>query len=80
MYYLTPTSWSLNGLLASQYGDINKEILVFGETKAVFAFLEDYFGFHHYQLALVAGVLIAIPLVFASLFAYFIGRLNFLHR
>ncbi|KAM4107965.1 hypothetical protein ACB094_03G008200 [Castanea mollissima] len=47
LYYLTSTSWSLNGLLASQYGDINKEILVFGETKAVFAFLEDYFGFHH---------------------------------
>ena len=55
-----------------------KEILVFGETKAVF--LEDYFGFHHHQLALAAGVLIATPLVFASLFAYFIGRLNFLHR
>ena len=57
---------------------INKEILVFGETKAVF--LEDYFGFHHHQLALAAGVLIATFLVFASLFAYFIGRLNFLHR
>ena len=60
MYYLTTTSWSLNGLLASQYGDINKEILVFGETKAVF--LEDYFGFHRHQLALAVGVLIATPL------------------
>ena len=39
---------------------INKEILVFGETKAVF--LEDYFGFHHHQLALAVGVLIATPL------------------
>jgi hypothetical protein len=80
LYYLTPTSWSLNGLLTSQYGDINKEIVVFEETKTVVAFLEDYFGFHHDRLALVAVVLIAFPLVFASLFSYFIGRLNFQRR
>ncbi|XP_062144822.1 pleiotropic drug resistance protein 3-like isoform X2 [Alnus glutinosa] len=80
MYYLTPTSWSLNGLLTSQYGDINTKIMVFGETKTVAAFLKDYFGFHHDRLALVAVVLIAFPLVFASLFAYFIGRLNYQRR
>ena len=66
MYYLTPTSWLLNGLLTSQYGDINKDIMVFGETKTVVAFLKDYFGFHHDQLSLVAIVLIAFPLVFVS--------------
>uniref|UniRef100_A0A7N2R0V3 ABC transporter domain-containing protein n=1 Tax=Quercus lobata TaxID=97700 RepID=A0A7N2R0V3_QUELO len=80
LYYLTPTSWSLNGLLTSQYGDINKDIMVFGETKTVVAFLRDYFGFHHDRLPLVAIVLIAFPLVFASLFAYFIARLNFQRR
>ncbi|XP_059437806.1 pleiotropic drug resistance protein 3-like [Corylus avellana] len=80
MYYLTPTSWSLNGLLTSQYGDINTEIMVFGETKTVAAFLKDYFGFHHDRLPLVAVLLIAFPLVFVSLFAYFIGRLNFQRR
>ncbi|KAF5463243.1 hypothetical protein F2P56_019173 [Juglans regia] len=80
LYYLTPTSWSLNGMLTSQYGDINKAIMVFGETKTVAAFLEDYFGFHHDHLAVVAVVLMAFPLVFASMFAYFVGRLNFLRR
>ena len=80
LYYLTPTSWSLNGLLNSQYGDINKDIMVFGETKTVVAFLKDYFGFQHDQLPLVAIVLIAFPLIFASLFAYFIARLNFQRR
>ncbi|KAK4595262.1 hypothetical protein RGQ29_013623 [Quercus rubra] len=80
MYYLTPTSWSLNGMLTSQYGDINKKIVVFGETKTVVAFLEDYFGFHHDQFAIVAVVLIAFPLVFASLFSYFIGQLKFQRR
>jgi phage shock protein PspC (stress-responsive transcriptional regulator) len=80
LYYLIPTSWSLNGLLTSQYGDINKDIGVFGQTKTVVAFLREYFGFHHDHLAIVAVVLIAFPIFFASLFAYFIGRLNFQRR
>ena len=80
LYYLIATSWSLNGLLTSQYGDINKDIVVFGQTKTVVAFLREYFGFHHDQLAIVAVVLIAFPIFFASLFAYFIGQLNFQRR
>ncbi|KAI9196707.1 hypothetical protein LWI28_026286 [Acer negundo] len=55
LYYLCPTSWALNGMLTSQYGDIKREILVFGETKTVAAFLEDYFGFDHNFLGVVAA-------------------------
>ncbi|KAE8685023.1 hypothetical protein F3Y22_tig00111105pilonHSYRG00988 [Hibiscus syriacus] len=33
LYYLMPTSWTLNCLLTSQYGDVNDEIMVFGEMK-----------------------------------------------
>ncbi|XP_021898918.1 LOW QUALITY PROTEIN: pleiotropic drug resistance protein 3-like [Carica papaya] len=80
LYYLAPTSWILNGLLTSQYGDIEKEILVFGETKSVAAFLEDQFGFRHNHLPITAVVLALFPLVFASLFAYCIGRLDFQRR
>ncbi|KAK9136565.1 hypothetical protein Sjap_007159 [Stephania japonica] len=79
-YYLSPTSWTINGLLASQYGDIEKEILVFGETKTVSAFLSDYFGFRQDQLGIVAIVLAAFPIAYASLFAYCIGKLNFQRR
>ncbi|MCD7449972.1 drug-responsive transcription factor pdr3 [Datura stramonium] len=79
-YYLIPTSWTLNGMLTSQYGDVDTQITVFGEKKTVAAFLRDYFGFHHNQLPIVAVVLIAYPLVFASLFAFFIGKLNFQRR
>ncbi|MBA0732637.1 hypothetical protein Gogos_016713, partial [Gossypium gossypioides] len=32
-YWMVPTSWALRGLLTSQYGDINKEIIAFGERK-----------------------------------------------
>ncbi|PHT62246.1 Pleiotropic drug resistance protein 3 [Capsicum annuum] len=79
-YYLIPTSWTLNGMLTSQYGDVDTEITVFGDKKTVAAFVRDYFGFHHDQLPIVGVVLIAHPLVFASLFAFFIGKLNFQRR
>lgn len=70
----------LNGLLASQYGDMKKEILIFGELKIVGSFLEDCYGFQQDRLGLVAFVLIAYPIVYAPLFAYFTGKLNFQRR
>ncbi|XP_022872901.1 pleiotropic drug resistance protein 3-like [Olea europaea var. sylvestris] len=79
-YYLIPTSWTLNGMLTSQYGDIEEEIMVFGESKTVSAFLRDYYGFHHSELPVVAVVSILFPILFASLFAYCIGKLNFQKR
>ncbi|KAL5849942.1 hypothetical protein ACOSQ4_007955 [Xanthoceras sorbifolium] len=69
-YWICPTSWSLDGLLTSQYEDL----------KTVSSFIQDYYGFQHDQLVLVAVVLIAFPVAFASLFAYCIGKLNFQRR
>ncbi|XP_059632028.1 pleiotropic drug resistance protein 3-like [Cornus florida] len=80
LYWICPTSWSLNGLLTSQYGDENKKILIFGEIKSISSFLQEYYGFRHDHLALVAVVLIAFPAIFAFLFAYCIGKLNFQRR
>ncbi|KDP27997.1 hypothetical protein JCGZ_19077 [Jatropha curcas] len=80
LYYICPTSWVLNGMLNSQFGDVDKEITVFGETKTVAHFLQDYYGFHHDFLGVVAALLFIFPFVFASLFAYFIGKLNFQRR
>ncbi|KAJ0079800.1 hypothetical protein Patl1_23931 [Pistacia atlantica] len=69
-YYLMPTSWTINGMLTSQHGDVQKEVLVFGKNKRVSAFLEDYFRFHHDRLAVTAIVFAVFPIAFASLFAY----------
>ncbi|XVF31519.1 hypothetical protein REPUB_Repub16aG0153000 [Reevesia pubescens] len=80
LYYLTPTSWTLNCLLTSQYGDVNDEIMVFGEAKTIASLLQDYFGFHHDNLPITAIFLICYPLIFATLFAFFITRLNFEQR
>ncbi|XP_019169567.1 PREDICTED: pleiotropic drug resistance protein 3-like isoform X1 [Ipomoea nil] len=79
-YYLIPTSWSLNCMLSSQYGDVEEEIMVFGEKKTVAAFLRDYFGYHHHQLPIVAAMLILFPLLFACLFTLCIQKLNFQRR
>ncbi|KAJ8766367.1 hypothetical protein K2173_022426 [Erythroxylum novogranatense] len=80
LYYLSPTSWAINGALTSQYGDINKKMTAFGQTTTIADFLKDYFGFHHDFLGIVASVLIIFPVITASLFAYFIGKLNFQRR
>ncbi|XAR52749.1 Xenobiotic-transporting ATPase [Bertholletia excelsa] len=79
-YYLIPTSWTLNGMLTSQYGDVDTEIMVFGERKTMPDFLRDYFGYHHNRLPIVAVVLAIYPLFLAFLFAYCIGKLNFQRR
>ncbi|KAG6580843.1 Pleiotropic drug resistance protein 3, partial [Cucurbita argyrosperma subsp. sororia] len=80
LYYMSPTSWTLNGLLTSQYGDIDKTLMGFQEKTTVSAFLREYFGFHHSQLPLVGFVLILFPLIFAFLFGFCIGNLNFQRR
>ncbi|WVZ09670.1 hypothetical protein V8G54_014200 [Vigna mungo] len=54
MYYLCPASWALNGMLTSQYGDADQEISAFEEKKTIFQFLEDYYGFHHDFLSVIA--------------------------
>ncbi|XP_043687306.1 pleiotropic drug resistance protein 3-like [Telopea speciosissima] len=79
-YYLCPTSWALNGLLTSQYGDVNKEILVFGEPQTLSSFLNGYLGYSYDRLDVVAVVLIAFPFTVACVFAYCIGKLNFQKR
>ncbi|KAL8027252.1 hypothetical protein ABFX02_14G083200 [Erythranthe guttata] len=80
LYYVAPTSWSLNGLLSSQFGDVDKEITVFGQRKTVSDFVTDYFGYDHSRLPLVGVMLILYPIFFASMFAYCNGKLNYQKR
>ncbi|XAR61468.1 Sulfate-transporting ATPase [Bertholletia excelsa] len=79
-YWMCPTAWSLKGLLTSQYGDIDKEVVVFGEYKAINAFLQSHFGYNHDNLGVVALVLFTFPIVFASVFTFSTAKLNFQRR
>ncbi|KAK8972661.1 hypothetical protein V6N11_082590 [Hibiscus sabdariffa] len=79
-YWMVPTSWTLRGLLTSQYGDTNEEIIAFGERKTIRAFLESYYGFKQKDLPLTAILLFAHPIFFASVFIYCTAKLNFQRR
>ncbi|XVF72817.1 hypothetical protein PTKIN_Ptkin12aG0151000 [Pterospermum kingtungense] len=79
-YWICPASWSLKGLLTSQYGDVKDEIIAFNEPKALNSFLDSQYGFKHQDLPIIAIVLFAFPLVFGFVFAYSIAKLNYQRR
>ncbi|KAJ8755482.1 hypothetical protein K2173_019280 [Erythroxylum novogranatense] len=76
-YWGCPVSWTLYGLIVSQYGDI-EETLESGQT--VKAFLNDYFGYKHDFLGVVAAVVLGCAVVFAFIFAFSIRAFNFQRR
>nr|KJB76621.1 hypothetical protein B456_012G097300 [Gossypium raimondii] len=80
MYYLVPTSWTLDVLLTSQFGDVNDEIVVYTQTTTIAKLLDQYFGFGNHHIMLSAVVLSSYPLIYSSLFVFFIKRLNFERR
>ena len=70
-------AWTLNGLVASQYGD-NRDKLENGQR--VEEFVKSYFGFEHDFLGVVASVVAGFSLLFAFIFAFGIKVLNFQKR
>ncbi|CAN6702599.1 unnamed protein product [Malus baccata var. baccata] len=78
--WICPLAWSLKGFLTSQYGDLEKEIVVRGEQKSIGAFLESIYGYNYNDLGVVAAVLFAFPLVFALAFAGATEKLYFQRR
>ncbi|XP_074271811.1 pleiotropic drug resistance protein 1-like [Silene latifolia] len=79
-YWLCPISWSLYGLLVSQFGDIDTLLTdsLTGET--VKTHLENYFGYKHDFLPVVAGVIVGINVLFAFTFAFAVRTFNFQRR
>ncbi|KAK9229255.1 hypothetical protein WN944_022214 [Citrus x changshan-huyou] len=61
-YWANPIAWTLYGLIASQFGDVEDQ-MENGET--VKHFLRDYFGFKHDFLGVVAGASYIILLEYA---------------
>ncbi|XP_021906480.1 pleiotropic drug resistance protein 1-like isoform X2 [Carica papaya] len=76
-YWVCPVSWTLYGLIASQFGDIKKEIET-GET--VEEFLRSYFGIRHDFVGESAVVIVAFPVLFAFIFAFSVKSFNFQKR
>lgn len=76
-YWACPVSWTVYGLVTSQFGDVH-ERLDSGET--VVEFLRDFFGFRHDFLGVVAVMVVGFAALFAFQFAVAIKVLNFQRR
>ncbi|XAR69347.1 Xenobiotic-transporting ATPase [Bertholletia excelsa] len=76
-YYICPISWTIYGLVASQFGGINDKLET-GET--VDQFLRSYFGFKHEFVGYVAIIIVGIVVLFGFIFAFSIRAFNFQKR
>ncbi|EPS60993.1 hypothetical protein M569_13808, partial [Genlisea aurea] len=76
-YYICPFAWTLNGLITSQFGDVESRMDT-GQT--VSEFIHSYFGFKHDILGYVAVIIVGIPLLFCLIFAFSIMIFNFQKR
>ncbi|KAK1298161.1 Pleiotropic drug resistance protein 3 [Acorus calamus] len=72
-YWMSPVSWTLYGLVASQFGDITRR-MEDGDKETVEKFVRDYFGFKHDFLGVVAAVVVGFTVLFAFIFAFSIKR------
>ncbi|KAE7997396.1 hypothetical protein FH972_002037 [Carpinus fangiana] len=80
-YWACPVAWTLYGLVVSQFGDIETELVdssIKGET--VEGFVRRYFGFKHEFLGVVAGMVVFWTVLFAFIFAFSIKSFNFQRR
>ncbi|KAK6914940.1 hypothetical protein RJ641_020057 [Dillenia turbinata] len=76
-YWANPVAWTLYGLIASQFGDVEGNL---DNGLHVKQFIEDYFGFKHDFLGAVAGVHVGLAVLFAVIFAFCIKTFNFQKR
>ncbi|KAG9459399.1 hypothetical protein H6P81_003907 [Aristolochia fimbriata] len=76
-YWACPVAWTLYGLVASQFGDLDKQ-LESGEQ--VNEFIRSYFGFKHDFLGVVSLVIIVFTVLFAFIFAFSVKVFNFQKR
>ncbi|KAF8696867.1 hypothetical protein HU200_036506 [Digitaria exilis] len=75
-----PVAWTLYGLVASQFGDIQHNLKGGEKEQAVAQFITEYFGFHHDFLWMVAVVHVFLTFLFAFLFSFAIMKFNFQKR
>ncbi|KAG5551933.1 hypothetical protein RHGRI_010140 [Rhododendron griersonianum] len=74
---ICPVAWTMYGLVASQFGDINDKLDT-GET--VKEFIDSYFGFKHDFLGFVALIIVGFAVLFGFIFAFSIRAFNFQKR
>ncbi|KAL3819063.1 hypothetical protein ACJIZ3_004968 [Penstemon smallii] len=76
-YYLSPISWTLYGLVASQFGDVKSEL---DTNETVEEFVRSYFDFRHDFVGYVAVIIAGMAVLFGFIFAFSIRVFNFQKR
>lgn len=76
-YWGCPVAWTLYGMIASQWGDVQTTL---DTNQTVEEFLRSYFGFRHDFIGVVAAVILGLTVVFAFIFAWSIRAFNFQRR
>ncbi|KAL0915539.1 hypothetical protein M5K25_015965 [Dendrobium thyrsiflorum] len=76
-YWICPVSWTLYGLLVSQYGNDNN---LLNTKQTVAEFLTSYFGYKYDFLGVVAIIVVFFAILFAFLFGFAIKFVNFQNR
>ncbi|XP_031487459.1 ABC transporter G family member 42-like [Nymphaea colorata] len=80
-YWICPVAWTVYGLIASQYGDLNEMIDVVGEGRQTIKFhIKDRYGYESDFMGPIAAVLVGFTVFFAFVYAYCIKKLNFQMR
>ncbi|RXH76245.1 hypothetical protein DVH24_019133 [Malus domestica] len=80
-YWASPVAWTLYGLVTSQVGDKNADLILPGYgTMPLKKLLKDDFGFEYDFLPAVAAAHVGWVLLFFFVFAYGIKFLNFQRR
>lgn len=76
--WICPVAWTLYGLVASQFGDIQTKLVTKDQTVA--QFIAEFYGFDRDLLWIVAVVHVAFTVGFAFMFSFAIMRFNFQRR
>lgn len=74
---MCPVAWTLNGLLTSQFGDVNDK---FNNGVSVSDFIESYFGYKQDLLWVAAVAVVSFAILFAFLFGLSLRLFNFQRR
>ncbi|KAK9861986.1 hypothetical protein WJX84_003567 [Apatococcus fuscideae] len=81
-YWLSPTAYSIYGLVGAQLGDVDNEYLLdfTGRRVSVSQYLLDSYGLHHYFIGYAVLVLCAFIVFFRCVALLALSRLNYQKR
>ncbi|EEC84378.1 hypothetical protein OsI_30929 [Oryza sativa Indica Group] len=76
-YWICPVAWTINGLVTSQFGDVDDK---FDNGVRVSDFVESYFGYNLDLLWVAAMAVVSFAILFAILFGFSLKLFNFQKR